>query len=159
MEKAEDKLTENDFLNVLWNYFSLHANQRMQLLHFYILLETFVITGLLTIFQLNGEFKIFRILLSVAIIFFSIVFKGLDKRAKEMIKYSENAIRYLEKKYILKYNGDIMIFCIEEEKTAYERRKNWCKKFFLSYSKLFNLIYFFFIAIGFVCMVISSIRT
>lgn len=159
MGKEEDKLTENDFLNVLWNYFSLHANQRMQLLHFYILLETFVITGFLTFFQLSGDFKAIRVLLSGSIIFFSLVFKGLDVRAKEMIKYSENAIRYIEKKYILKYNGDIMIFCIEEEETAHARRENWLTRNFLSYSKLFNCIYFFFTAIGFVCIVISLIRT
>lgn len=157
MEEEQYKLTENDFLNILWNYFSLHANQRMQLLHFYILLETFLITGLLTLFQLNGEFKIFRIILSVAVVFFSFIFKGLDKRSKEMIKYSENAIRSIEKKYILRYNGDIMIFCIEQEETERERIKDWKAKKFLSYSKLFSLIFLFFITIGLISCVFSII--
>ena len=46
-------LKENDFLKILWDYFCIHGSQRIQLLNFYIILETFFVTALLTLFQLE----------------------------------------------------------------------------------------------------------
>lgn len=142
------ELSESDFLKVLWDYFALHANQRIQILNFYIVLETFFITGLLTLFQLDGNLTVFRLILSASIIFFSVVFYALDKRTKEMIKFSEDALKTIEQKYSSEYSSEIMIFNKEQEKTLFERRWSWFAKKFLSYSKLFKLIYLFFTIIG-----------
>jgi hypothetical protein len=65
-----------------------------------------------------------------------------------MIKFSENALKAVEQKYIVEYGKDIMIFSIEQEKTLYERRWSWLAKKCLSYTKLFRLIYIFFTVIG-----------
>ena len=51
-----------------------------------------------------------------------------------------------------------MIFCTEEEKTLFERRTSWFAKKFLSYSKLFKLIYLFFSIIGVSGMMIEIIN-
>lgn len=152
------ELKESDFLKILWDYFVVHANQRIQILNFYIVLETFFITGLLTLFQLDGNLTAFRLILSVSIIFFSIIFFALDKRTKEMIKFSEEAIKTLEQKYVLKYGSEIMIFSKEQEKTLFERRWSWFAKKFLSYSKLFKMIYLFFTIIGIFGMIIEMIN-
>lgn len=149
------ELTENDFLNMSWNYFSLHANQRMQLLHFYILLETLFVTGLLALFQVNEKLTIFRLVLSVAIIFFSCIFFALDKRSKQMIEYSEDAIKNIEQKYVLLYSKEIMVFTMEHEKTSCARRWSWFAREILSYSKLLRFIYIFFTAIGLMSIVIE----
>lgn len=152
------ELKESDFLKILWDYFAVHANQRIQILNFYIVLETFFITGLLTLFQLDGDLRVFRLILSVSIIFFSFIFYALDKRTKEMIKFSEEALKTLEQKYVLKYGSEIMIFSKEQEKTLFERRWSWFAKKFLSYSKLFKMIYLFFTIIGISGMIIEMIN-
>jgi hypothetical protein len=152
------ELKESDFLKILWDYFAVHANQRIQILNFYIVLETFFITGLLTLFQLDGDLTVFRLILSVSIIFFSFIFYALDKRTKEMIKFSEEALKTLEQKYVLKYGSGIMIFSKEQEKTLFERRWSWFAKKFLSYSKLFKMIYLFFTIIGISGMIIEMIN-
>lgn len=74
MNQDDNALKESDFLRILWDYFSLHGNQRIQILNFYIILETFFITALLTLFQLEGKLTVFRLVLSIAIIFFSLIF-------------------------------------------------------------------------------------
>ncbi|MDE7176873.1 MAG: hypothetical protein K2O59_03585 [Lachnospiraceae bacterium] len=155
-EKRE--VSESDFLKVLWDYFAVHANQRIQILNFYIVLETFFITGLLTLFQLDGNLTAFRLILSASIIFFSFVFYALDKRTKEMIKFSEDALKTIEQKYASEYGSGIMIFSKEQEKTLFERRWSWFAKKFLSYSKLFKLIYLFFTIIGISGMIIEIIN-
>lgn len=148
MLQPENGMKESDFIKVLWDYFSIHAGQRIQILNFYIVLETFFITALLTLFQLSGDLTILRIILSIAIIFFSFIFYALDTRTKEMIKFSEEALKHIEQKYIEKYGSEIMIFSIEHEKTQSNRRWSKFSKKYLSYSKLFRLTYLFFTFIG-----------
>ncbi len=148
MEHNNNGLTESDFVKILWDYFAIHANQRIQILNFYIVLETFFITGLLTLFQLDGELTLFRLVISIAIIFFSLIFYALDTRTKTMIKYSEDALKAIEQKNVTKYGADIMIFSIEQEKTVFERRWSWFARKCLSYSKLFLLTFIFFTIIG-----------
>lgn len=60
--QTNNELSENDFVKILWDYFAIHANQRIQILNFYIVLETFFITGLLTLFQLDGNLTAFRLI-------------------------------------------------------------------------------------------------
>lgn len=115
---------------------------------FFIVLETFFIMDLLTLFQFKTDFKVLRITLSIAIIFFSLIFYLIDKRTKEIIKYSEDALKSIKQKYIKKYGKDIMILTIEEENTTIERKKSKITKLCLSYTKLFRITSGFFLLIG-----------
>lgn len=148
MKKNDTGLTESEFARNLWEYFVIHANQRIQMMNFFIILETFFVTTLLTLFQMEGDLGVFRFVMSAAIVFFSIIFCLLDARTKDMIKYSEKALKQLERKYSVKYGRKIMIFSIEEKKTKRDRRKSWIARKFLSYSKLLNFIFLFFSIIG-----------
>lgn len=144
MKQEESGLKESDFLRVLWDYFSMHGAQRMQMLNFYIILEGLFITALAAL-----ELTLLKVLICIAIIFFSLVFWGLDIRTKRMVKLSEDAIKFVEKNYEGKYGKEIMIFNIEMERTAsYERSVNWIMRQFMSYTKLFRLVYIFFMLIG-----------
>lgn len=155
MGENNNNLTESDFLKVLWNYFTIHANQRIQMLNFYIILETFFITGLLALLQIKDRLSIVEIILGIAIVFFSYIFYALDKRTKDMIKISEEAIKSIEQKYTPQYGNAIMIFSLEQEKTLFDRRWRWFAKNCLSYSKLFVLIYVFFSIIGLVGIILG----
>lgn len=144
----DEKMNEKDFANIVWNYFSIHASQRMQILNFYIVLETFFVTALLTTFQLENKLKFVQLIICIAIIFFSIIFFALDTRTKHMIKFSEESLIEIEKKYVNTYGKEIMIFSIEKKKTEEKRKNNRISKYILSYSKLLHLIFAFFSLIG-----------
>ena len=66
-------MEEKDFNNSLWKYFEIHSNQRMQMMHFYILLESLFITGLVALFSAKKDMKFVETGICVAMIFFSFV--------------------------------------------------------------------------------------
>ena len=155
MNIGKTKMQESDFARVLWEYFTTHAKQRMQMFNFYIILETFLITAFCTLCEFGDETCIYRIIVSLAIIVFSVAFYCIDKRSKMMIKESEKALRTLESRYEEKYGRDIMIFTKEEESTT-KQRENCCfASGLLSYSKMLKIIFVFFIIIGGVCLFIE----
>lgn len=155
MNLDDTKMQERDFARVLWDYFSIHAKQRMQMFNFYIILETLFITAFCTLCEFGDKMCIYRIIVSLAIIVFSVAFYLIDKRSKMMIKESEKALRTLEGRYEEKYGRDIMIFTKEEESTTRQRENCCFASKFLSYSKMLKFIYVFFIIIGFVCLFIE----
>ena len=148
-------VSEDNFKNTLWEYFVFHANQRLQLLNFYIILETFIVTSLITIFQFNNTI-IFRILLSFALVFFSFVFYALDLRTSNMIKNVEKSMMIIEEQYRDKYNSGYMIFSIEYQNTSAQRKKSRFARFFMSSSRLFHYIYGFFVIIGIIGFVLTA---
>lgn len=151
----DTKMKESDFARVLFEYFTTHAKQRMQMFNFYIILETIFITAFCTLCEFGDKVCIYRIVVSLAIIVFSVAFGFIDKRSKMMIKESEKALRNLEGRYEDKYGKDIMIFTNEEESTVRQRENCCLGSGLLSYSKMLKFIYSFFIIIGGVCFLIE----
>lgn len=141
-------LSEQDFYATLKEYFSLHASQRIQMLNFYIVLETFLMTAWLTLFQVIDGLNVIRIILGISAIFISIVFYILDARTKSMIKLSEQLIEKVEQKYAEQIGEEYMIFSAERKHSTCDRSKHILKRLFFSYSKLLRLIYLFFISLG-----------
>lgn len=145
----EINMNEKDFYDNLWNYFVLHSNQRIQLINFYIILETFLFAGLFTLITSENDTTIFCILVSLASLFFSFLFLNLDVRTKQMIKICEDSIKKLESKHKQQYGEDVMIFSKEEIITF--NRKIHHFYFPLSYTNSFFLLFIFFSIIGTVC--------
>ena len=148
-------MNERDFYNTLWNYFIQHANQRIQLINFYIILETFLFAGLFALVKDATTdqcitYKLVCILISISSIFFSFVFYNLDTRTKQMIHTCEKSLRIIENKYETLLSSDLMIFNKEARFTPLLRKWNW---FPLSYSKSFKALFLFFSMIGFICLV------
>lgn len=44
-------MEKRDFVEMLWKYFELHSSQRMQMMNFYIILESLFFTGLFALFK------------------------------------------------------------------------------------------------------------
>lgn len=144
-------MDERDFYSALWKYFEIHSAQRIKMMNFYLIIESLFITGLITLFNCEKEMKIVELGICGAIIFFSIIFWGFDKRTKEMIHNCENAIKFIERKYSNKYDPTIMIFL--EEETLSRMRKTW------SYTKLMVTEYVFFCLFALVmaiCIIYTS---
>ena len=81
-----------------WDYFELHAEQRLKTFHFYILLETGLVGAMLVAARLGSPEPRFLLIVGVAMIFFSFVFWKLDFRTKGMIKMSEEALKLYERR-------------------------------------------------------------
>ena len=137
-------MEEKDFNNSLWKYFEIHSNQRMQMMHFYILLESLFITGLVALFSAKKDMKFVETGICVTMIFFSFVFWGFDRRTREMIHNCEDAIKSIESKYSNQSNYKMMIFTEEEVLTR--MRKTW------SYTKLMKAEYTFFCVLAIIMM-------
>lgn len=147
----EDSIAEKEFINHLWSYFMQHANQRMQLFHFYILLETFLFTGVFTFYGREKSYGI-CLVISIATILFTLVFLNLDTRTKQLIKNCEELISKVENDYKDRLCADFMIISYEKEKTTQQRQYN---TFPLSYTKSLRWMFFVFFVAGIVSVVYS----
>lgn len=137
-------MQEKDFINNLWKYFELHANQRMQLMNFYIVIESLFLTGLVTMLNSKEDLLIFELGVCIAMIFFSWIFSQFDLRTRNMIHCCEDAIKHVEEKYVNDkgYDKEIMIFSVEEK-----IRKD------STYTRLMKLEFMFFKTIGWMCII------
>lgn len=145
-------MSDKDYMEILWKYFELHSNQRMQLMNFYIVLESLLIAGLISLLSADKDLMIWECGVCIAIVFFTLIFYGLDRRTKQMIKLCEDCIKILEKRNEGQ-QGDINewvgVFS-KEEQTSLNKREIW------TYSCLFQKLYLFFIFIAIVMLFIIA---
>lgn len=134
-------MEKRDFVEMLWKYFELHSSQRMQMMNFYIILESLFFTGLFALFTADKEMKILESCVCVAIIFFSLIFYGFDKRTRDMIHNCEESIKCIESEYKEAFGRKIMIFTTEEEMTNKKRHDS---KIMYTYSTLLVVEYWVF---------------
>ena len=86
-----------DIQRYAWNYFELHANQRMSLFKFFITLAVFMAASLgATLVQ---RFYFVGIVLGALLVVISFVFCKLDERVRVLIKNSEAALKTLERAF------------------------------------------------------------
>lgn len=87
-----DNELQKELREYAWNYFSLHAEQRLKTFHFFVILSTVITGAVLTIIK---DFKNVEYAAPLAFLLpiFSFVFWKLDLRNKELIKHGENALK------------------------------------------------------------------
>lgn len=127
MGKEELTMEEKDFMDTLWKYFELHANQRMQVMNFYIVIVSLFFTALVAMFCSDKDMRMYESVLCVAVIFFSWIFMMFDKRTRSMIKNCEKAIKKIEMKHMEKFGAEIMIFTQEELQTEIKKEMTFTK--------------------------------
>ena len=90
-----------DWLELYWNYFQLHAGQRMKLLEFYLLLITVLFGALYTVhFTKTTTGCALEIIICIGITMISVAFLCLDYRTAQLVKYAEEAFRSTENNLI-----------------------------------------------------------
>lgn len=148
----------------VWNYFQLHASQRLITFNFYIVISTAIAAGYIVALGVNS-IPVLAILLGFTITLLSFIFWKLDVRNKLLIKNAEEALRYLE---ALTYKpGDknesnvLKIFTYEEEQTNKMKtsRSFWPWKNHYSYSKCFNIVFAVFGILGLIGTVYAIVIT
>lgn len=99
-ESQPPKSLDETFRGYAWDYFALHADQRLKAFHFYILLSTAILGGFAVLLR-NGVFQRWMAIFGLFLIFFSFVFWKLDNRTRGLIKHGEQALEYLDAQHAL----------------------------------------------------------
>ncbi|MFM8749511.1 hypothetical protein [Rhabdaerophilum sp.] len=109
--------------------FKVHADQRMKLMNFYIVIVGFSIGGYFTALQNVGWQA--ALIVSLFLLFMTFCFWSLDRRTKQIVKISETSLKvvtqFLQEKI---GKSEVEIVGISDN-----RQGNW------SYSQVFTLIF------------------
>jgi hypothetical protein len=153
-----------------WNYFSVHADQRLKTFNFYLVLCTAIVAGILVTAK-DATNSIGAASLALLISPLSFIFWKLDQRNHHLVTIGETALKYLEGEIGLAdpSSPDILQPFRYEEKTtnalphlrftrhrcAEPSTNTWspCRAHF-SYSNCFNAVFF---AFGFGGAILCSI--
>lgn len=92
----------NDMLQITrdhsWNYFALHAQQRISVFQYFITIETALMTAAIISIQYKNDLNNpkWAIFLGPMIILFSFVFWKIDQRTRDLIQRAECSLREIE---------------------------------------------------------------
>lgn len=131
-----------------WNYFNIHAGQRMSVVNFYLLLIGLLTTGFVTTLERNFPGHWLGSILGLVMVVISYVFWKLDARTSFFVKKAEEGLKELEKEL----PAGLRIFTIEEAETAASRRRYRLT----TYSDCFRAIFWTFGLLGCLAIVFSS---
>ena len=138
---GHNNVEPGELLELYWNYYALHAEQRMKILELFIAIET-VLFGVVASEFTGGNFSDRIIGLAVSIV--ALLCFWLDKRTTNLLHQCRVAMRALENDYMSGYPNDFKLFS--------NIKHNEGK---LNYSKIIRSIYLFVCLIGVVIIIIS----
>ena len=146
----------------VWDYFQLHAAQRLTTFNFYIALSTLVTTGLFASFHEGFRVPSLGVVLGLLLVVFSFVFFKLEQRNRHLIWHGEAALKRIEEASA----GDsadsegLKVFLNEQAETETRKRGRgsirniWTYPY--SYSNCFNIVFWVFALLGLTGAVISG---
>lgn len=141
-----------------WNYFSLHATQRLTTFNFYLVISTLLTAGLWsTVTQAHDENLWIAIVICLLITVISIIFEKLDERNRIFVHSAEQALRYLDDHMGLEDDGNIPHVLKLVARDDYEtkldemkkaRKSFWPSELRLRYSHCFGYVFLSFKSVG-----------
>lgn len=143
----EKIITDKEWLELSWNYFSLLSGQRMGMIDFYIVVEVALIGALFTMMGSATRILWAECTVCAAIALISLAFYLLDYRNKIMIHCCEKIMSDMEKKYSLdKHDINLPFHYIE--------RKTEKAKIHITYSVIFRFLFLLIGVFGLVCFIL-----
>jgi len=129
-----------------WDYFALHAQQRLTTFNFFLILSSLLLGGLVTTFQKEFRVPHVGVPIGLFLILLAFTFWKLDTRNKQLIKNAEDGLRSLEELWREKGHSEPPRYAVFLRDAAYvsraRSRGSWrFWKSHLSYSDCFNLTY------------------
>lgn len=143
----DKSITDKDWLELSWNYFSLLSGQRMGMIDFYIVVEVALIGALFTMMGSNTRILWAECTVCAAIALSSLAFFLLDYRTKTMIHCCEKIMSDIEEKYAPDKHRIKLPF-------HYIERKTEKAKIRITYSVVFRYLFLLIGAFGLVCFVL-----
>ena len=143
----EDSITDKDWLELSWNYFSLLSGQRMGMIDFYIVVQVALIGALFTMMGSDTRILWAECTVCAAIALSSLAFFLLDYRTKTMIHCCEKIMSDIEEKYAPdKYKIKLPFHYIERETEKAKIR--------ITYSVVFRYLFLLIGGFGLICFVL-----
>lgn len=130
---------ENTFLEHNWKYFELHANQRMQMFNFFIVVSTTISAGI-GAFIKDKDYLILILFLCFALTLISLIFWKLDRRTSNLIKHVEFSMIKIESSFGENHE-ECKLFSTEAQKTKEVLDTHGYFMQQWSYSRCFNLMF------------------
>lgn len=140
-------ITDKEWLDLSWNYFSLLSGQRMGMIDFYIVIEVALIGALFTMMGSNTRILWAECTVCVAIALSSLAFFLLDYRTKTMIHCCEKIMSDIEEKYAPDKHKIKLPFHYIEHKTEKAKIR-------ITYSVVFRFLFLLIGGFGLVCFVL-----
>ena len=144
-----DEKLQSELRGYTWDYFALHADQRIKTFNFYLILFGLVSGGLITPLKDGQNYRL-GAPVALALAFVSFIFWRLDIRNKELIKNSEEALKLLERDDRLPDEGGspnrLKLFTYEEHATGLRKKERFLgfiPKHY-SYSTCFHAVFLAF---------------
>jgi hypothetical protein len=157
-------MTEEDLRKQAWDYFQMHATQRLTTFNFYVGISSLLVGGLAATIKAESEIPLLGGVVGILLILFSIVFWKIDQRNSDLIKRAERALMSFEAKSSFPdQNGkphDAKLFTREDSDTN-EKKQNrtWCVlQNHYSYSECFRAVFMIFGGLGTAGICYAAIR-
>jgi hypothetical protein len=133
-----------------WNYFQLHAEQRLKTFEFYIVMATVLLSGYGVSLKEN-DLKPISVVLGILLTILSFVFWKLDVRNKQLIKNAEQVLKTIEKECIPESSENtfniLKLFTYDDEQKK-DRASFFFWRRYFSYSNCFNIMFIVFAVLG-----------
>jgi len=134
-----------------WDYFQLHAAQRLTTFNFYLVACSAIAAGEVASFHKDFNFPALRIVLGCLLIVLSFVFWRLDERNRLLIKNAEAALKFFEEQDA-KDPAVTHLFRMEERVTDSKGL------FHLSYAMCFRIVFVVFGLLGAASIPLSALK-
>jgi hypothetical protein len=138
-------LSQKEMLDHAWRYFEIHANQRMALFNFFLVLSSFVAAGLGASLQLRGAFELLGAGLGFLLAIVSFTFWKLDQRSSFLIRHAERAMAELENAFPI---SGPRLFFNEAHLTAKEVTRWFYLRRLWTYGRAFRFVFWAMGVIG-----------
>lgn len=158
MPKNKQRIKNQVWLNLAWNYFQQHAQQRISYFNFFVIFSTILLSGLIASFSRTVDNREFIVVGIGSIqVFVAYIFLKIDERNRFLTQHSEEIIKSFESKYST-LPDSLKLFNESDRKT--QAIKNYRPGLFgfMSHGQAYKFIYIGFIIIGLFIIFISLIN-
>ncbi len=146
-EAVSAEVSADKALDHAWRYFTLHAQQRISVFNFFVVLSGIIATGIGAGLQAGKPMAPVVLSLGLLLALFSFVFYKLDQRGSQLVKLSEQVVIDAELKCMPVYAQVMRI-----ESGAPNKAEVW------TFGKSFRLIFSILGLLGIVAVCVSLFR-
>lgn len=134
--------TDQERWKYAWDYFALHAQQRLTTFNFFLVFSTLLTGGLLTTFQREFRVPMLGVVAGILLALLAFVFWRLDRRNRQLIKNAEDGLRHLERAWNPGTEPPpFAVFLRDASYVERARKRGWGVNGHWSYSDCFNVAY------------------
>lgn len=138
-----------------WKYFELHANQRIAVFNFFLVLSGALSAGIAATLQGSQRFALLGVGLGVLLAMVAFVFWKLDQRVSFLVKHAESALAQIEGAFPA---PSLQLFHQEPAKTTAAKDASGLWGRLWTYGQVFRLLFWAMALFGIVGAVLCWLR-